>query len=171
MARQAIKGEALTMDVDVTIEIPQGSQNKYEADHETGRIKLDRVLHSPFHYPVEYGFVENTLSEDGDPIDVMVLTSFPTFPGCVIRGRIVGLLEMTDDKGIDNKILAVAVDDPRFSHIEDLNSVNQHTLKEIAHFFSTYKQLEGKAVTIGGWLSKEHGERVLQECVSRFQLH
>ncbi|MHB1611594.1 MAG: inorganic diphosphatase, partial [Sulfobacillus sp.] len=116
------------MEVDVTIEIPQGSQNKYEVDHETGRIRLDRVLHSPFHYPVEYGFVEDTLSEDGDPIDVMVLTSFPTFPGCVIRSKIVGLLEMTDDKGVDNKILPVAVDDPRFRHIENLDDVNAHTL-------------------------------------------
>ncbi len=157
--------------VEVIIEIPQGSQNKYEVDHETGKIRLDRVLHSPFHYPMEYGFVDHTLGEDGDPIDVMVLSSFPTFPGCVINARIVGLLEMEDDKGVDNKILAVAVDDPRFTHITNLDQVNAHTLKEIAHFFASYKQLEGKTTTIGGWLPKEDGERVLAESQSRYQPH
>jgi inorganic pyrophosphatase len=159
------------MDVEVIIEIPQGSQNKYEVDHESGRLRLDRVLHSPFHYPVEYGFVDHTLGDDGDPIDVMVLTSFPTFPGCVIDARIVGLLEMADDKGVDDKILAVAVNDPRFAHIKKLEQVNAHTLKEIAHFFATYKQLEGKETTIGGWLPKADGERILAESRARYQPH
>lgn len=156
------------MVIDVVVEIPRGSQNKYEADHETGRIRLDRVLYSPFHYPTEYGFVENTLGEDGDPIDVMVLMSQPTFPGCIVRGRIVGLLEMTDENGVDNKILTVAADDPRMNGIETIKDVSQHTLKEIAHFFATYKELEGKESHVGGWQDHEVGERVLKESQERF---
>lgn len=156
------------MVVDVVIEIPQGSQNKYELDHHTGRLRLDRVLYSPVHYPAEYGFVENTLSQDGDPVDVLVLTSFPTFPGCTVRGRIVGLLLMTDDKGLDNKILAVAQDDPRFDHIHELSDVPEHILREIAHFFSSYKHLEGKSVTIDGWRGRAEGEAELAAGIERF---
>lgn len=157
------------MTVDVVIEIPRGSQNKYEVDHHTGRVRLDRVLHSSMHYPAEYGFVENTLSEDGDPIDVLVLMSFPTFPGCVVRTRIIGMLDMTDDKGVDTKLLAVASDDPRFDQVQSLQDVNPHTLKEIPHFFQTYKQLENKDVTIGGWKDEKAALQVLEECRQRFQ--
>ncbi len=157
------------MVVDVVVEIPRGSQNKYEVDHETGRVRLDRVLYSPFHYPTEYGFVESTLGEDGDPIDVMVLMSQSTFPGCIVRARIVGLLEMRDEAGIDNKILAVAADDPRMDHVSTIEDVPEHTLKEIAHFFATYKDLEGgKESHVGGWHNHEEGERVLKESQDRF---
>ncbi|MCY0909006.1 MAG: inorganic diphosphatase [Sulfobacillus thermotolerans] len=156
------------MVIDVVVEIPRGSQNKYEVDHETGRIRLDRVLFSPFHYPTEYGFVENTLGEDGDPIDVMVLMSQPTFPGCIVRSRLVGVLEMSDENGVDNKILAVAVDDPRMNGIETIHDVSQHTLKEIAHFFATYKELEGKESLVGGWQDHESAERILKESQERF---
>ena len=117
----------------------------------------------------EYGFVEQTLGEDGDPIDVMILMSLSTFPGCIVRSRIVGLLEMRDENGIDNKILAVAADDPRMDHITRIQDVPSHTLKEIAHFFATYKDLEGgKESHVGGWRDAEEGERVLMESQERF---
>ena len=157
------------MKVDVVIEIPQGSQNKYEVEHETGRVRLDRVLYSPMHYPAEYGFIEETLGEDDDPIDVLVLTSFPTFPGCVISARLLGMLEMTDDKGVDTKLLGVAADDPRFAHVTSLEAVNPHVLREIPHFFQTYKQLENKAVTIGGWKGEAEALKVLEESRRRFK--
>ncbi len=157
------------MKVDVLIEIPQGSQNKYEVDHETGRIRLDRVLHSSMHYPTEYGFVDETLAEDGDPIDVLVLTSFPTFPGCTVSARIIGMLEMSDDKGVDTKLFGVAADDPRYSHVHTLDDVSPHILKEIPHFFQTYKQLENKEVHIGEWRGEADAARVLEDCRQRYQ--
>jgi inorganic pyrophosphatase len=157
--------------VDVVIEIPQGSQNKYEVDHETGRVRLDRVLYSPMHYPAEYGFVEETLGEDDDPIDVLVLSSFPTFPGCTISARLIGMLEMSDDKGVDTKLLGVAADDPRYHHVNSLDDVNPHVLREIPHFFQTYKQLENKDVTIGGWKGEKEALRVLEESRERYRAH
>jgi inorganic pyrophosphatase len=157
------------MTVEVVIEIPQGSQNKYEVDHKTGKIRLDRVLYSPMHYPAEYGLIEETLSEDGDPLDVLVLSTFPTFPGCVLRARVVGLLEMSDDKGVDNKLLAVAADDPRYDQVTGLEHVNPHVLKEIPHFFQTYKQLENKATEIRGWKGTEDALKVLEDARRRFR--
>ncbi|MDA8193657.1 MAG: inorganic diphosphatase [Thermaerobacter sp.] len=157
------------MDVEVIVEIPRGSQNKYEFDHETGRIRLDRVLYSPFHYPAEYGFVEHTLGEDGDPIDVLVLATHPTFPGCTIRTRLVGMLEMTDDKGPDSKLLGVAADDPRYDHVRTLSDVQPHVLKEIAHFFETYKELEGKETIIGGWKDTAAAVQELDASLIRYQ--
>ncbi len=157
------------MKVDVVIEIPQGSQNKYEVDHETGRVRLDRVLYSPMHYPAEYGFIADTLGEDGDPIDVLVLATFPTFPGCIVNARILGMLEMSDEKGVDTKLLAVMADDPRFDHVQSLDDVNPHALKEIPHFFETYKQLEKKETHIGGWKGEADALRVLEEARRRYQ--
>lgn len=157
------------MKVDVVIEIPQGSQNKYEVDHESGRVRLDRVLHSSMHYPAEYGFVEETLGEDEDPIDVLVLSSFPTFPGCIMAARILGMLEMTDDKGVDTKLLGVAADDPRYNHVQTLDDLNPHLLREIPHFFQTYKQLENKEVIMGGWKGEADALRVLEESRHRYQ--
>jgi inorganic pyrophosphatase len=153
--------------VDAFIEIPTGSQNKYEFDKETGKFKLDRVLFSPFHYPTEYGYIENTLAEDGDPLDVLVLTSFPTFPGCVIETRVIGVLIMTDDKGKDEKLLGVPTEDPRFRHVHTLEDVAPHVLDEIAHFFSVYKDLEKKKVTIDGWEGLETASRLLEEARAR----
>lgn len=157
------------MVVEVLVEIPQGSQNKYEVDHESGRIRLDRVLFSPFHYPTDYGYVPDTLGEDEDPIDVMVLISQPTFPGCLLRARVVGMLAMSDEKGVDNKILAVAEDDPRFRHIQELDDVVPHTLKEISHFFEVYKTLEGKATAIGNWAARDIAEKTVAESVERYK--
>ncbi|GAX91571.1 inorganic diphosphatase [Effusibacillus lacus] len=154
--------------VDAFIEIPTGSQNKYEFDKETGRFKLDRVLFSPMHYPTEYGYIENTLAEDGDPLDILVITSFPTFPGCVIESRVIGVLLMTDDKGKDEKLLAVPTEDPRFKEVHSLDDVAPHVLKEIAHFFQVYKDLENKKVTIDGWQGADVAARLLEECKARY---
>jgi inorganic pyrophosphatase len=149
------------MIVTAVIEIPAGSQNKYEYDHVSHRLRLDRVLYSPFHYPADYGFVPETLAEDGDPVDIIVLLSQPTFPGCELRARPLGLLEMEDDKGVDDKILAVAQDDPRYDGVTDLEHLSPHTLREIAHFFESYKELEGKQVKVDRWLGREAAERAL----------
>jgi inorganic pyrophosphatase len=154
--------------VDAVIEIPSGSQNKYELDHKTGRIRLDRVLYSPFHYPADYGFVPDTLAEDGDPLDVIVLISQPTFPGCQLRARIIGLLEMRDEHGVDDKLFAVAADDPRYDGIARLADLPAHTLKEIVHFFSTYKELQGLPTSVGEWREQDHALTVLEECRQRY---
>ncbi|PWI58900.1 inorganic diphosphatase [Sulfoacidibacillus thermotolerans] len=155
--------------VEAFIEIPTGSQNKYEYDKEAGVFRLDRVLYSPFHYPTEYGYIANTLAEDGDPLDILVLTSFPTFPGCVIESRVIGVLIMADDKGQDEKLLGVPTQDPRFAHVQSLADVPPHTLKEISHFFQVYKDLENKKVTIKGWEDIESATRILNESKARFQ--
>ncbi|MDA8198290.1 MAG: inorganic diphosphatase [Thermaerobacter sp.] len=154
--------------VEAVIEIPSGSQNKYELDHHTGRIRLDRVLYSPFHYPADYGFVPDTLAEDGDPLDVIVMITQPTFPGCQLRARIVGLLEMHDEHGVDDKLFAVAADDPRYDGVVTLEDLPAHTLKEIVHFFSTYKELQGLPTMVGEWRTAERALTVLGECRRRF---
>jgi len=155
--------------VNALIEIPTGSQNKYEFDKETGRFMLDRVLFSPMHYPTEYGYLENTLAEDGDPLDVLVLTTFPTFPGCVIESRVIGVLMMTDDKGKDEKLLAVPTQDPRFKEVHTLEDVAPHVLKEISHFFQVYKDLENKSVQIDGWEGVETAARLVEESKARYK--
>lgn len=154
--------------IDAVIEIPMGSQNKYEYDHKTGRIRLDRILYSPFHYPADYGFVEDTLAEDGDPIDVIVLISQPTFPGCLVRVRLLGVLEMEDDKGVDDKLFGVAANDPRFDEVTKLEDVASHILKEIAHFFATYKELQGLHTNVGEWLPQDRAETLLAASRRRF---
>lgn len=141
--------------INAVIEIPRQSQNKYEYDEKLDVFQLDRVLHSPLFYPLDYGFIPGTRSEDGDHLDVLVLTSFPLFPSCLIPVRPVGLFRMIDGGELDCKILAVAVNDPRFNEITDLKEVNKHTLKEIAHFFKEYKTLERKNVEVKGWKHKE----------------
>jgi inorganic pyrophosphatase len=137
--------------VPVVVEIPQGSRNKYEYDHETGRIVLDRVLFSSVHYPTDYGFILDTLADDGDPVDALVVTNEPTFPGCLVRARPIGLLNMRDEKGPDQKVLAVPIGDPRFDEVRDLNDLASHWLQEIENFFQTYKMLEDKFTEVVGW--------------------
>jgi len=140
------------MDVDIVIEIPRGSRNKYEMDHETGQVWLDRLLFTATVYPADYGFVDRTLSEDGDPLDALVLLDEPTFPGCHIRARVVGVFLMTDEKGRDAKVLAVPATDPRWAHVNDLADLPAFQLAEISHFFEVYKSLEpGKGAEIEGW--------------------
>ncbi len=136
---------------DVVVEIPRGSSNKYELDEETGQIRLDRVLYSAVHYPVDYGFIPGTRAEDGDHTDAMVLVSNPTFPGCVLEGRVVGMLWMSDEKGQDEKILMVAKKDPLYAHVNSYKDLPPHLLKEIENFFATYKLLEKKETNVGDW--------------------
>lgn len=155
--------------VEVFIEIPAGSQNKYEFDKEKGVLRLDRVLFSPVHYPTDYGYVPETLEEDGDPIDVLVMVTNPTIPGCVIDTRIVGVLAMADDKGVDNKLLGVPVKDPRFSHVKDLKDVPPHVLREIEHFFKTYKDLEGKTTDIRGWADAAQAAKTLAAAKANYE--
>jgi inorganic pyrophosphatase len=137
------------------IEIPRGSTNKYEVDPETGLIHLDRVLYSPLFYPFDYGYIPQTLYLDGDPLDVLVLVSHPTFPGCIVEAVAIGVMEMEDEKGPDEKILCVASKDPRFGYRRSLQELNEHTTKEIVHFFEVYKQLEQKDVEVLGWRDRQ----------------
>jgi inorganic pyrophosphatase len=157
----------MTKAVDVIIEIPQGSRNKYEYDHNTHEIRLDRVLHSSVHYPTDYGFLPGTLSKDGDPLDVLVVVYEPTFPGCRLPARAIGVLRMHDDKGEDEKILAVPVGDPRFDDIHDLPDLSSHWLKEIENFFATYKLLEEKDTDLLGWDRAEAAHTVIAEARQR----
>ncbi|MBP3222302.1 MAG: inorganic diphosphatase [Actinomycetaceae bacterium] len=156
------------MEFDVTVEIPKGSRNKYEVDHETGRIHLDRYLFTTMHYPDDYGYIDNTLGLDGDPLDAIVILDEPTFPGCVIRCRAIGLFRMTDEKGGDDKVLCVPVD-PRTQWRQDISDVSQFHLDEIKHFFESYKDLEpGKSVEEGShWLGKEVAEQEITAAFAR----
>lgn len=137
--------------VNAIIEVPKGSRNKYEYDEASGQIKLDRVLFSSVHYPADYGFVTGTLAEDGDAVDILIMLEEPTFSGCLIEARPIGMLRMEDDKGIDNKVLAVPVSDPRWGSCTDISGISSHLLDEIENFFLTYKKLEAKEVSSDGW--------------------
>ena len=145
------------------MEIPSGSRNKYEYDEKTGVIWLNRVLSSAVFYNFDYGYVEDTRGGDGDHTDALVLLAEPTFPGCHLWARPVGGLRMTDDKGDDFKVLCVALDDPLWAEVKTLDGVSPHRLREIEHFFATYKLLEEKGVDIGGWADREAAHKVLQE--------
>ena len=152
----------------VRIEIPKGSRNKYEYDAELDAIKLDRFLFSSVVYPTDYGFVPDTLSLDGDPLDVMILVSEPTFPGCMIEVKPIGLFRMEDDQGVDDKVLCVPLTDPGWNTLESLDGVSEQLQNEIAHFFTVYKQLEHKKVEIDGWYPCEDALKVLDESRERF---
>lgn len=155
--------------VEARIEIPMGSQNKYEVDPETGKIKLDRVLYSASFYPVEYGFVENTLSLDGDPLDILVFTSSPTFPGCYMDCRIIGGMDMIDSGKEDTKVIAVNVGDPRFDQVTRLGDLPPHYLKELHNFFSTYKTLQDKVTQVQGFFEVEEAYQRLDDACERYQ--
>ena len=143
------------------VEIPKGSRNKYEFDHEHNVIRLDRFLFSSVVYPTDYGFIPETLSLDGDPLDVMVLVSEPTFPGCMIEVKPIGLFRMEDDQGIDDKVLCVPLTDPGWNTLESLDGVSDQLQNEIAHFFTVYKQLENKKVEVDGWYPCEDALKVI----------
>lgn len=158
------------MQIKVFVEIPKGSTNKYEFDEESGRIKLDRVLHGATHFPFEYGSVENTKGEDGDPLDVVLLSSAPTFPGCVVAAELIGYLEMEDEGGVDHKMIAVPVAkiDPRWAHVRDVSDLSEHMRSEIKDFFEIYKRLEpGKWVKTKEFKPKEEAEKILREAEQR----
>ena len=156
------------MEVEVVVEIPQGSRNKYEMDHATGRIRLDRMLFTSTCYPLDYGFVPDTLAEDGDPLDALVMLDEPTFPGCLVLARPVGVFWMLDEHGPDAKILTVPARDPRYDAVRDLPDVPGHLTAEIGHFFDIYKELEpGKDTDVRGWQDRTAAERVIDDAFAR----
>ncbi|APE32903.1 inorganic pyrophosphatase [Nocardia mangyaensis] len=158
------------MEFDVTIEIPKGSRNKYEVDHESGRVKLDRYLYTSMGYPADYGFIENTLGEDGDPLDALVLLPESVFPGVIVEARPVGVYRMTDEAGGDDKVLCVPAGDPRWDHIQDLGDVSEFELSAIKHFFERYKDLEpGKFVQGSEWLNRAEAEKIIDESFTRLK--
>ena len=157
------------MDVEVIIEIPKGQRNKYELDHQTGRIRLDRMLFTSTRYPSDYGFIEETLADDGDPLDALVLLEEPTFPGCLITCRVIGMFRMRDEKGLDDKVLCVPATDPRWEHLQDIHDVPEFDRLEIQHFFEVYKALEpGKSVQDAGWADRAAAEAQVEETRKRF---
>ncbi|HXZ73073.1 MAG TPA: inorganic diphosphatase [Streptosporangiaceae bacterium] len=156
------------MQFDVTIEIPKGQRNKYEVDHENGRIRLDRMLFTSTRYPSDYGFIEGTLADDGDPLDALVLLEEPTFPGCLILCRAIGMFRMRDEKGADDKVLCVVATDPRMAHYADITDVEEFDLLEIQHFFEVYKALEpGKGVEGFHWVGRAEAEEEIEDCRRR----
>jgi inorganic pyrophosphatase len=158
--------------IDVVIEIPKGSRNKYEMDHEAGRIRLDRRLFSATVYPTDYGFIPDTLAEDEDPLDALVLLEDPTFPGCLVAARPVGVLWMRDEKGRDAKLICVEPNEPRFRQVRDIDDLHADLLAEIKHFFAIYKDLEpGKYSTIGDWEGRDAAWNEIADSRARFVGH
>lgn len=158
------------MEIEVVVEIPKGTRNKYEVDPETGLIWLDRMLFTSTRYPADYGFVAGTLTDDGDPLDVLILLEEPTFPGCHIRARPIGVFIMGDEEGNDAKVLSVAASDPRVDDVVDLGDVPQYELDEIQHFFAIYKQLEpGKDTAVTGWRHRAEAEEIIEISRRRHQ--
>ncbi|RKT31883.1 inorganic pyrophosphatase [Microbacterium sp. AG1240] len=157
---------------DAVIEIPRGSRVKYEVDHGTGRVFLDRILFTAFGYPTNYGFFENTLGEDGDPLDVLVLLDHDIYPGVVTKVRPVAVLKMSDEAGGDDKVVAVLSKDPRWAHIQDVGDIAEELRNEIGHFFEHYKDLEpNKWVKVDEWAGAAEAERLVQEAFTRFEEH
>jgi inorganic pyrophosphatase len=150
-------------EMNVIIEINKGSKNKYEVDKKTGLIALDRVSHTSQDFPFDYGFVPQSLWHDGDPLDVIVLTTYPLFPGVLVKARPVAIMDMIDSGEGDAKIIAVPVDDPRFEAVKDLKDLNPHMLKEMEHFYTTYKQLQNKVVEVKGFKGKAEAEAAFEE--------
>ncbi len=158
------------LEFNVTIEIPRGTRNKYEVDHESGRIMLDRTLFTATRYPSDYGFIDDTLGEDGDPLDALVLIDEPTFPGCLIRCRAIGLFHMRDEAGGDDKIMCVPTGDPRLDAIQDLEDISEFHRLEIQHFFETYKDLEpGKSVEGAHWAGRMEAEAEIHASFQRLK--
>ncbi len=165
MADESRKGDPLLC----YVEIPKGSRNKYEYDEDLGAIMLDRFLFSSMVYPTDYGFIPNTLGEDGDALDAMVCVSEPTFPGCVIPVKPIALFRMEDDKGVDDKVLCVPLSDPAWNGLENLDDLPENLQQEIEHFFSVYKDLEQKKVKVDGWHSREDAIKEIEESRKRYQ--
>lgn len=154
--------------VNALIEIPLNSRNKYEVDHQTGRIHLDRVLYSAMIYPTEYGILENTLAPDGDPLDILVICKDPTFPGCIVPARVLGYLEMVDGGQTDYKLISVVDCDPRYDNVRHLSDLPDFELEEIRNFFENYKVLQGVEVQVGAYHGKKEAMKVIEECRRKF---
>lgn len=161
-------GGSAPHEVNAVIEIPRGQTNKYEYDKKLHVFRLDRNLYSPVHYPGDYGFIPSTLSLDGDPLDVLVLVDAPSFPGCLMTVRPIGMLEMVDQEKEDEKILAVGTNNPLFDNVNDYAQLYPHLLLEIEHFFSMYKELEAKTTKIVGWRDAERSRAMVTECEQRY---
>ncbi len=155
--------------LNVIIEIPMLSRVKYELDKDTGMIKYDRVLYSPMHYPANYGFVPQTLWDDGDPLDVLVLGAEPLVPGCLVEARPIGVLDMEDGGEGDAKVLAVPTADPRWRNTKDISDLEPHYLEEISHFFTVYKDLQKKKVKVGEWRNKEEAQKDVEKSIELYQ--
>ena len=152
----------------MVVEIPKGSRNKYEMDHETGEIFLDRMLFTATRYPADYGFIPDTLAEDGDPLDIMALVSEPTFPGCRIRVRPIGVFLMEDQGHADHKVLSVPLGDPLWPNAENLDDIPAHVLSEVEHFFGVYKELEMKKTAVIGWRTREEALTVIERALEAY---
>ena len=155
------------MEATVFVEVPMGSRNKYEVDADTGHVVLDRRLFTSMSYPADYGFIEGTLGDDGDPLDALVLVGEPTFPGCRIRGRVVGVFHMTDEKGSDEKIILVPLRDPTWMRVHDIHDIHPEFRDEIEHFFQVYKDLEDAKTETRGFGNRSDAERVIEEARRR----
>lgn len=154
--------------VHTIVEVLKGQRNKFEVDKKTGLLKLDRYLYSSSHYPGDYGFIPQTLADDGDALDIIVMVNQATFSGCLIDARVLGLFKMQDKGKNDYKVLAVPSTDPLFNEYQSLEDVPKHFLREVEHFFSTYKQLEGVEIKTQGWYSREEAMDEIEECYQRF---
>ena len=155
--------------VDAMIEIPLGSKNKYEMDTRTGRIKLDRVLYAAMMYPAEYGIIEHTLAPDGDALDILVICSDATFPGCIVPARVLGYLDMIDNGKLDYKLIAVVDCDPRYDHYQQIEDINPFVLKEIANFFANYKVLQGVSVEVGSYHNADEALKIIEESKAAYR--
>ena len=155
--------------VDALIEIPFGSMNKYEVDKVTGQIRLDRVLYAAMRYPAEYGIIKNTLAPDGDPLDILVIGTEPTFSGCIVPARVLGYLTMTDGGKTDYKLISVVDCDPRYDDVHELADLPSFKLREISNFFTNYKVLQGVNVTTGEYHGSAEAAAIIQECIARYQ--
>ncbi len=153
------------------VEIPKGSRNKYEYDEEIGAIKLDRLLYSSIVYPTDYGYIPETLGQDGDALDAMVCVTEPTFPGCMIEVKPIALFRMSDEHGVDDKVLCVPLSDPTWNKLDKLDDLPKQMTQEITHFFSVYKDLEQKTVEVDGWYSREDAEQEVEEARRRHREH
>ncbi len=170
LAYAFLKGDSpMDMTFDVIVEIPAGSRNKYEVDHETGKIRLDRMLFTSTRYPWDYGFVDDTLGQDGDPLDALVMLDEPTFPGCVVKCRVIGMFRMTDEAGGDDKLLCVPAGDVRKEHLREITDVPEFDRLEIKHFFEVYKDLEpGKSVEGALWVGREEAQAEIRASNARY---
>jgi inorganic pyrophosphatase len=162
-------GEKVPGEVNAFIEVPKGSILKYELDKESGHIKLDRVLYSAVHYPGDYGFIPQTLSEDGDPLDIIIISNFPVHPGVLVRAKPIGVMLMIDNNEKDEKIIAVHSTDPRMDKRKDIKDFSEHVILEIRHFFETYKELQGKKSTIMSIKGKKEAEKEILKAIKRYK--
>lgn len=162
-------GKNAPQEINVIVEIPKGSKNKYEIDKETGLIALDRAMYTAQDYPFDYGFTPQTLWEDGDALDVVLLTTYPLSPGILVNARPVAIMHMTDSGEGDDKVIAVPVNDPRWDEVADLKDINKHTLKEMEHFFTTYKKIQNKVVEVSGFEGKDAAQAAVLKSIELYK--